>query len=121
MFLAGSLWTLLCFVGGVPLDDSAMIWQASDSMFLGTYQIRCSIVVSISACHAEDPGSIPGGAVMCHIAGAKLHPGKNEEVGGNGLGERHMFVLILIFSRALRMPPFAKWSEGLASGARPGG
>ena len=23
--------------------------------------IRCSIVVSISACHAEDPGSIPGG------------------------------------------------------------
>ena len=25
-----------------------------------TYQIRGSIVVSISACHAEDPGSIPG-------------------------------------------------------------
>ena len=25
------------------------------------HQIRCSIVVSISACHAEDPGSIPGG------------------------------------------------------------
>ena len=24
-------------------------------------KIRCSIVVSISACHAEDPGSIPGG------------------------------------------------------------
>ena len=24
-------------------------------------RIRCSIVVSISACHAEDPGSIPGG------------------------------------------------------------
>ena len=24
------------------------------------WQIRCSIVVSISACHAEDPGSIPG-------------------------------------------------------------
>ena len=24
-------------------------------------QIRCNIVVSISACHAEDPGSIPGG------------------------------------------------------------
>ena len=23
--------------------------------------VRCSIVVSISACHAEDPGSIPGG------------------------------------------------------------
>ena len=27
------------------------------------HQIRCSIVVSISACHAEDPGSIPGGGV----------------------------------------------------------
>ena len=26
-------------------------------------QIRCSIVVSISACHAEDPGSIPAGGV----------------------------------------------------------
>ena len=24
-------------------------------------QFRCSIVVSISACHVEDPGSIPGG------------------------------------------------------------
>ena len=30
---------------------------------LVTYQFRCSIVVSISACHAEDPGSIPGGGV----------------------------------------------------------
>lgn len=27
------------------------------------HQIRCSIVVSTSACHAEDPGSIPGGGV----------------------------------------------------------
>ena len=27
------------------------------------YKIRCSIVVSISACHAEDPGSIPGRGV----------------------------------------------------------
>ena len=26
-------------------------------------RIRCSIVVSISACHAEGPGSIPGGGV----------------------------------------------------------
>ena len=26
--------------------------------------VRCSIVVSISACHAEDPGSIPGGGVL---------------------------------------------------------
>ena len=28
-------------------------------------QIRDSIVVSISACHAEDPGSIPGRGVVC--------------------------------------------------------
>ena len=27
------------------------------------FHIRCSIVVSNSACHAEDPGSIPGGGV----------------------------------------------------------
>ena len=26
--------------------------------------VRCSIVVSISACHVEDPGSIPGGGVV---------------------------------------------------------
>ena len=31
---------------------------------LTTSQIRCSIVVSICACHAEDPGSIPGGGVF---------------------------------------------------------
>ena len=29
-----------------------------------TDRIRCSIVVSISACHAEDPGSIPGGGAL---------------------------------------------------------
>ena len=28
------------------------------------FQFRCSIVVSISACHAEDPGSIPGRGVL---------------------------------------------------------
>ena len=40
----------------------------------GSYQIRGSIVVSISACHAEDPGSIPGrgisllrGDAMCGV------------------------------------------------------
>ena len=29
------------------------------------FQIRGRIVVSISACHAEDPGSIPGRGVSC--------------------------------------------------------
>ena len=35
-------------------------------------QLRCSIVVSISACHAEDPGSIPGRGVfgkLCEFHG----------------------------------------------------
>ena len=44
--------------------------------------VRCSIVVSISACHAEDPGSIPGGGVfiakgisppLCVICVCKCH------------------------------------------------
>ena len=34
------------------------------SQILNCRAIRCSIVVSISACHAEDPGSIPGGGVL---------------------------------------------------------
>ena len=40
-----------------------MVPLASHSKIDG--MIRCSIVVSISACHAEDPGSIPGGGVFC--------------------------------------------------------
>ena len=39
---------------------------------LTLYQFRCSIVVSISACHAEDPGSIPGGGVCVLSEGAVL-------------------------------------------------
>ena len=30
--------------------------------------VRCSIVASISACHAEDPGSIPGGGDLPSVA-----------------------------------------------------
>lgn len=37
--------------------------------FYGTPQIRGSIVVSISACHAEDPGSIPGRGVLDALMG----------------------------------------------------
>ena len=36
---------------------------AREAVDLASYQFRCSIVVSISAWHAEDPGSIPGGGV----------------------------------------------------------
>ena len=36
--------------------------------FVVDVQIRGSIVVSISACHADDPGSIPGrGVFRVHI------------------------------------------------------
>ena len=36
---------------------------------LSIYRFRGSIVVSISACHAEDPGSIPGRGVLQFLAG----------------------------------------------------
>ena len=46
--------------------DSAGLFKATRSR-----QIRGSIVVRISTCHAEDPGSIPGrGVVPCY---AQLH------------------------------------------------
>ena len=37
-------------------------------VFLDDLQIRGSIVVSISACHAEDPGSIPGRGVFISLS-----------------------------------------------------
>ena len=40
--------------------------SAVESAFRSRH-VRCSIVVSISACHAEDPGSIPGGGVSFHV------------------------------------------------------
>ena len=33
-----------------------------------SHHIRGSIVVSISACHAEDPGSIPGGGIFFRVS-----------------------------------------------------
>ena len=40
-------------------------------------QIRDSIVVSISACHADDPGSIPGrGVLLCGKSGAAVGEGE---------------------------------------------
>ena len=43
------------------------------------FSIRCSIVVSISACHAEDPGSIPGGGVL------SLFMNTNDQIGRGGV------------------------------------
>ena len=54
--------------------------------------IRCSIVASIPACHAGDPGSIPGGGVPSHRMGARMAGGlaqtvercvRNAEVAGS--------------------------------------
>ena len=36
------------------------------------FRIRGSIVVSISACHAEDPGSIPGRGVYSSVAASTV-------------------------------------------------
>ena len=47
-------------IRGPSLDNCSLTAQAG----WRACQIRCSIVVSISACHAEDPGSIPGGGVF---------------------------------------------------------
>ena len=44
------------------------------------FQIRGSIVVSISACHAEDPGSIPGRGVFkvtCRCADTQMQSEQN--------------------------------------------
>ena len=43
-------------------------------------QVRDSIVVSISACHAEDPGAIPGRGVSVH------HSNTSFEGAGRGWG-----------------------------------
>ena len=50
----------------------------------GRWQIRCSIVVSISACHAEDPGSIPGGGAF--LAASPTPGGRFEGSVTLGLG-----------------------------------
>ena len=47
------------------IDLAGRIWQATARPAIGyKEQVRDSIVVSISACHAEDPGSIPGRGVF---------------------------------------------------------
>ena len=45
-----------CFTNGAP----APVYKIRKVPFVWINNIRGSIVVSISACHAEDPGSIPG-------------------------------------------------------------
>ena len=52
-------------------------------------QIRGSIVVSISACHAEDPGSIPGRGVVCAPCWADLSAPLRRSAADCALDARH--------------------------------
>ena len=47
-------------LGNVSKQVPALALDAHQWLLVSILQIRGSIVVSISACHAEDPGSIPG-------------------------------------------------------------
>ena len=56
----------------VPIVKLFCLKQWQCVMHLGNtcaylWQIRCSIVVSIPACHAGEPGSIPGGGVYAVV------------------------------------------------------
>jgi hypothetical protein len=56
----------MCYSCALPMAEAILLhaeFTSVAALSLST-QIRCSIVVSISACHAEDPGSIPGGGVL---------------------------------------------------------
>ena len=56
-------------------------------------QIRGSIMVSISACHADDPGSIPGrGVFQLHIriSPQRQESGAQKNIGGFGSGLLHL-------------------------------
>ena len=56
-------------------------------------QIRGSIVVSISACHADDPGSIPGRGVFrlhIRIKPQRQKSGAQKNIGGFGSGLLHL-------------------------------
>jgi len=53
--------------------------QRNGMIMFCVLQNRCSIVVSISACHAEDPGSIPGGGVCARRRRMKFRCGRSTE------------------------------------------
>ena len=60
-----------CDAGGQSVNYlTAAEMYKNDSLI----QIRDSIVVSISACHAEDPGSIPGRGIFFRLNIAFLAP-----------------------------------------------
>ena len=53
-----------CLTNGAPTFTYAPVYKIRKLQVVWINNIRGSIVVSISACHAEDPGSIPSGGVF---------------------------------------------------------
>ena len=54
------------------------IRKVDSIVFAARQQLRDSIVVSISACHAEDPGSIPGRGICCACIAAPVGMGSTQ-------------------------------------------
>ena len=63
-----------CMRSRMYLHGEVIYWQ--NTIFFRKNTIRCSIVVSISACYAEDPGSIPSGGASA--SSLKLLRGSNQ-------------------------------------------
>ena len=85
----------------------AFTFRAARSEYFGgrsEQQVRDSIVVSISACHAEDPGSIPGRGIWVGfrgLLGAKRHQHRQQEHETNTLpGRLELPTLRLTASRS---------------------
>ena len=58
---AGIEWSLVRFrVSGLLWEFYRIERRCDEAFYRHVTAIRDSIVVSISACHADDPGSIPG-------------------------------------------------------------
>ncbi len=50
--------------GSAGIRGKWSIASACKMVVSRSQEVRCSTVVSITACHAEDPGSVPGGGAM---------------------------------------------------------
>ena len=59
--LLGQVCHDLCAYNVITFSEAVRQFRAR------SMRVRGSVVVSISACHAEDPGSIPGRGISTHI------------------------------------------------------
>ena len=69
----GKLWCTCVRCVTRWLAGSGSLGQVGNARVVSAAQIRDSIVVSISACHAEDPGSIPGRGVSFAKCSTRTH------------------------------------------------